>query len=433
MNAMCLEKNLPNPFAGLADARLDVVRIIVAETSTIVLRSRTDIQPAIWTIEQINEKPGPVSAARELLDSFLTGAFWGAIFGVFLGLIGSVFSIGIYVVTAVYLLAPMSSAEARSGPSMAAAKNPSPKNTSTAAPETPFKTEKYRQSMFASPAEAVTAFLDAVGTNNVAVMGSILGPDGGKLINSGDAIFDEQRRVAFTENYHAANKLRMEGDTRAILLVGKDEWALPIPLVKSSQGWRFDTNAGINEILHRRIGENELAAIQVMRTIVEAQREYVAADQDRNGVLEYAAKIISAPGKHDGLYWPADENASQGSPALALSPLGPLVAAATLEGYAGRTAHLEMLQREPYHGYYYRILNKQGSAAHGGAYDYVVNGKMIGGFAVIAYPARYGASGVMSFMVNHDGEVFEKDLGTNTVSVAEKVKVFNPSTGWKRP
>jgi len=282
--------------------------------------------------------------------------------------------------------------------------------------------QKVTQKTFASPAEAVAAMVDAVKSDDAAKLRAILGPGGGKLINSGDAVADEQHRKAFAANYDTANKLRLEGDARAIVLVGKDEWPMPIPLVKSADGWRFDTRQGSEEILKRRIGKNELAAMEVVRAIVDAQRDYVAKDQDRNGLLEYATKFVSAPGKRDGLYWEAGSNEPQ-------SPLGPLIAAAAKDGYAQSA----MLPLKPYHGYFYRILTRQGKGAPGGAYDYMVRGKMIGGFAVIAYPARYGASGIMTFMVNHDGVVYEKDLGKNTAALAEKMTAFDPDSSWQRP
>jgi len=197
---------------------------------------------------------------------------------------------------------------------------------------------------------------------------------------------------------------------------------MPIPLVKSDGGWRFDTQQGEKEILARRIGRNEMAAIQVCLAIVDAEREYATLDLDSDGIPEYAPKFVSAPGKRDGLYWQTKTDDP-------LSPLGPLLATATQEGYT-RSASRPLA---PYHGYFYRILTRQGKDAPGGAYDYFVNGKMIGGFAVIAYPARYGASGVMSFIVNHDGVVYEKDLGKNTAAIASKMTTFNPDASWKRP
>jgi hypothetical protein len=282
--------------------------------------------------------------------------------------------------------------------------------------------EKTPQKSFATPIEAVAAMADAVKSDDAVKLKTILGPGGGKLINSGDAVADAARRKEFATNFDTANKVRLEGDSRAIVLIGKDEWPMPIPIVKSADGWRFDTKEGSKEILNRRIGQNELAAIEVCRAIVDAQREYVAKDQDKNGLLEYAPKFVSSPGMKDGLYWETNTGEPQ-------SPLGPLIAAAAKEGYARNAA----LPLDPYHGYYYRILTRQGKDARGGAYDYMVKGKMIAGFAVVAYPARYGASGIMSFIVNHDGIVYEKDLGKNTAAVAEKMASFDPDASWKRP
>jgi hypothetical protein len=279
------------------------------------------------------------------------------------------------------------------------------------------------QKHFASPAEGVAALAEAVKSGDAATLRAILGPGGGKLIDSGDAVADEQSRRQFAASYETASKIRLEGDARAVVLVGKDEWPLPIPLVKSADGWRFDARQGRDEILKRRIGRNELAAMEVCRAIVDAEREYVAKDQDRDGLLEYAPKLVSTPGKRDGLYWEAGNNEPP-------SPLGPLLGAAAKDGYTGSSAVTPLA---PYHGYYYRILARQGKDAPGGAYDYMVRGKMIGGFAVIAYPARYGASGIMSFIVNHDGVVYEKDLGKNTAAIAAQMTAFNPDASWNRP
>ena len=281
---------------------------------------------------------------------------------------------------------------------------------------------KPAQEIFASAADAVTAMVNAVKSDDATTLLAILGPDSGRLINSGDVIADERRRKQFAANFDTAHKLRSEGDARVIVLVGKDDWPLPIPVVKSADGWRFDLKQGGEEILKRRIGANELAAIEVCRAIVDAQHEYVAKNQDRNGLLEYAPKFVSAPGKRDGLYWEVGGNEQE-------SPLGPLLAAAGKDGYV-RPATQPL---EPYHGYYYRILTRQGKHAPGGAYDYMVRGKMIGGFAVVAYPARYGASGIMSLIVNHEGVIYEKDLGKNTAALAEKMMAFDPDASWRRP
>jgi hypothetical protein len=196
---------------------------------------------------------------------------------------------------------------------------------------------------------------------------------------------------------------------------------MPIPLVKDVHGWHFDTGKGKDEILKRRIGRNELETMQVCLAIIDAEREYAAQHLDSDGVPVYASRFNSSHGKHDGLYWPT-------KPHEAPSPLGALLATAADEGYA----HKGMLRRKPYHGYYYRILTAQGEDAPDGARDYIVKGKLIGGVAVIAYPARYGASGVTSFLINHDGEIYEKDLGQNTTTDATAITSFNPGSGWKK-
>ena len=278
------------------------------------------------------------------------------------------------------------------------------------------------QKNFASTEAGSTALVEAIKSNDEVALGSILGPDGSQLISSGDEVADTQSREAFIKAYNDAHKLVLQGDTQAILVIGKDEWPMPIPLVKSQGGWRFDTMRGTKEILDRRIGRNELNAIQVCLAIVDAERDYVAKDPDGDGIPEYASKFVSTPGKHDGLYW---ETSSEEPP----SPLGPLLAAAARDGYANS----ESSSLEPYHGYFYKILTKQGKDAPGGAHDYLVNGQMIGGFAVIAFPARYGASGIMSFIVNQDGVVYEKDLGENTAAMASQMTTFNPDPSWKRP
>jgi DUF2950 family protein len=274
---------------------------------------------------------------------------------------------------------------------------------------------------FASPEAGVTALVEAVKVDDQPMLLAVLGPHGSKLISSGDAVADRQSREAFLKAYGEANKLVLDGDTKATLVIGQDEWPMPIPLVKAKDGWRFDTQQGEKEILARLIGRNELAAIKVCLAITDAEHEFAVRDRDGDGVLEYAPKFVSMPGKRDGLYWLTQEDEPP-------SPLGPLLAAATSEGYT-RSASRPLA---PYHGYFYRILTRQGKDAPGGAYDYVVNGKMIGGFAVIAYPARYGASGIMSFIVNHDAVVYEKDLGKNTAVIASKMTIFNPDASWKR-
>ena len=277
------------------------------------------------------------------------------------------------------------------------------------------------QKSFPSIEAGSTALLEAIKSNDEPALGAILGPDGSQLIGSGDEVADRQGRERFLKAYDEANKLVLEGDT-ATLVIGKDEWPLPIPLVKIQGRWRFDALQGEEEILARRIGRNELSAIQVCLAIVDAQREFVAFDRDGDAILEYASKFVSTPGKHDGLYW---ETQLDEPP----SPLGPLLVVATSEGYGSSDSQ----PLAPYHGYFYRILTKQGKDAQGGAYDYLIDGKMIGGFGVIAYPARYGASGIMSFIVNQDGVVYQKDLGKDTAAIAAQIAIFNPDASWKRP
>ncbi len=276
------------------------------------------------------------------------------------------------------------------------------------------------QASFAAPEDAVAAMVDALRLDNGPLMNRILGSGADALLHSGDAVQDQRRRASFLKAYDESHRLAPEGDNTALLLVGKEAWPMPIPLVKSHGKWRFDATAGKKEILARRIGRNELAAIQVCLAIVDAEREYATLDIDGDGMPEYAAKIVSTPGKHDGLHW----EAAPGEPP---SPLGPFLAAAADRGYRGT------VPLAPYHGYSYRILSAQGKSAPGGAQDYMIKGRMIGGFAAAAYPARYGISGVMSFIVNQDGVVYQKDLGRDTAAIVRKMKAYDPDPSWKRP
>ncbi len=273
------------------------------------------------------------------------------------------------------------------------------------------------QKKYASPEAAVARLVDAVKSSNKVKLSLILGSHGSKLISSGDTVADERGRAAFIKAYSEANKLVFDGDAKAVLVIGKDDWPFPIPLVKSDNAWRFDTEQGEQEILNRRIGRNELAAIQVCLAIVDAERDFAASHLGSDGVPKYSSKIVSAQGKHDGLYWQVKSGEVP-------APLGPLVAAAANEGYTPALA--------PYHGYFYRILTAQGKDAPGGEYEYVINGKMIGGFAVIAYPARYSASGIKTFIVDHDGIVFEKDFGQDTATVASRINTYDPDSTWKQ-
>ena len=279
-----------------------------------------------------------------------------------------------------------------------------------------------KQKSFKSPEEAVKALIDAVRGNDTKELLAIFGPAGKELIFSGDEVADKAWRERFVKAYEEMNKLVSENDTKVILHVGNEEWPYPIPVVKKGENWFFDTKAGKEEILNRRIGRNELNAIQVCLAYVDAQREYIMEDRDENKLLEYAQRFISRKGEKNGLYWEAKEGEEQ-------SPLGPLIAKASGEGYAGKGPGGK---RNPYHGYYYRILKSQGKNAPGGEYDYVVNGKMIGGFALVAYPAEYGNSGVMTFIVNQDGMVYEKNLGEDTEKIAPAMKKFDPDKTWKK-
>jgi len=274
-----------------------------------------------------------------------------------------------------------------------------------------------KQKSFASPEEAVKALVTAARNNDSKEILAIFGPGSKDLIFSGDKVADKQRREKFLAAYDEQNKLIPQGN-EMILEIGKNDFPFVIPIVKKGETWIFDAKKGREEVLNRRIGEDELDAIQTCLAIVDAQREY--AMMNREG--EYAEKFSSDPGKKNGLYWPTKEGEKP-------SPLGPLLAKAKSEGYSQKGTSGKA---EPYHGYYYRTLKAQGKNAAGGAYTYIINKRMIGGFAVVAWPAKYGNSGVMTFIVNHDGIVYQKNLGPKTARVAENMKVFDPDAGWKK-
>lgn len=278
------------------------------------------------------------------------------------------------------------------------------------------------QKTFASADAAVTALVDAARKDDKAALSAIFGP-AAKSLASGDAVQEKSERARFVAAYDEKHALKADGDARATLVIGKGDWPFPVPLVKAGDGWKFDTAAGREELLNRRIGRNELNTIQALQAIADAQREYAAEDRDGDGVREYAQKFHSGAGRRDGLYWPAKAGEPQ-------SPLGPFAANAVREGYKGAGAEGKPA---PYWGYYFRILKAQGKDAPGGRYSYLAKGKnMIGGFAVIAYPAQYAASGVMSFMISHDGVVYEKNLGPKTAQQAAAMTEFNPGEGWKK-
>ncbi|MET0632499.1 MAG: DUF2950 domain-containing protein [Xanthobacteraceae bacterium] len=273
------------------------------------------------------------------------------------------------------------------------------------------------QQSFKTPEEAVEALATAAKAHDRKSVLAVLGPDAADIVSSGDEVADRADRDRVIEAYDAKRQVVMEGADKAVLVLGNQDWPFPIPLVRKDGSWRFDTAAGREEILFRRIGRNELAAIQTILAFVDAQQEYAEKGIGGNGV--YAQRIVSRPGTKDGLYWPAQSGEDE-------SPLGDLAASAAAEGYrAGQ-------QRIPYHGYYYKVLTRQGPNAPGGALDYVVRGKMIGGFALVAYPAQYGNSGVMTFLVNHQGTIYEKDLGERTAGIAAGMTAFNPDNTWQR-
>jgi hypothetical protein len=275
------------------------------------------------------------------------------------------------------------------------------------------------QEAFKTPEEAASALASAAKTGDPKTIVKVLGSDGVDIVSSGDKVADAEMRQKFVAAYDAKHSIEKEGDDKATMVIGLEDFPVPIPLVSKDGMWRFDTVAGRQEILARRIGKNELAAIQSCLAYVDAQNEYAEKDRTGAGVKTYAQRIVSQPGKKDGLYWPS----SQGEDA---SPLGELIAEATARGYrvgAGRT---------PYNGYYFKVLTKQGAAAPGGELEYIVRGKMIGGFALVAYPAEYRNSGVMTFIVSHTGEVFQKDLGPGTARIAARMASFNPNKSWQK-
>lgn len=272
------------------------------------------------------------------------------------------------------------------------------------------------QKTFASPEEAASALVQAVKAHDRTAVLAVLG-NAAEWIGSGDKVADRAAGDRFVAAFEAKHAIALDGDT-ARLTVGADDFPFAFPIVKASAGWRFDTAAGKDEMLARRIGANELDAIKVLQAVVDAQVEYASEDRDGDGVLAYAQKFASSAGKRDGLYW----KTKAGEPA---SPLGELVAQASGEGY--RKAEKGPT---PYHGYHFRMLKGQGKNAPSGSLDYVVRGRAIGGFAVVAWPAKYGNSGIMTFIVNQDGKVWQADLGSGTQKQASAMQRFDPGPGW---
>jgi hypothetical protein len=266
---------------------------------------------------------------------------------------------------------------------------------------------------FSSPEDAASTLYQAIKSGEQNQVLKVLGDPAKDLLESGDAAADKAALQRFVEKYDAQHALSGK-DGRRTLEIGQDQWPFPIPIVSSKGHWYFDTAAGRNEVVLRRIGTNELAVIESLRAYVDAQQEYYLADPENKGLLQYAQQIFSQPGRKNGLYWPAQPNEKP-------SPLG--------EQYAAASASAP---QTPYHGYYYRVLNAQGAKAKGGAYSYLANGAMIGGFALLAYPAQYGKTGRNSFIVNHDGVVYQRDWGKDTAKKAQAVSVFNPDQGWTK-
>jgi len=281
------------------------------------------------------------------------------------------------------------------------------------------KTEKPSIRTFASPDDASSALLSAAKSADQSVLQAIFGPDSKELLYSGDAVEDKNVVAAFVAGYGMMHRWRKMPDGAQMLLVGADNFPFPIPLKQNKDGqWFFDTTAGKDEILSRRIGRNELAILEVCRAVADAQVEYYSRLHDGEKTKQYAAKFISDTGKQNGLYW----KSSEGQPE---SPLGPLAAYATSEGYSAKPdAHTA------FHGYYFHMLTGQSDKAPGGAKNYFVNGKMTGGFAFVAYPAEYGNSGIMTFIINQDGVLLQKDLGKTTTQIATAMSDFDPDTGW---
>lgn len=270
-----------------------------------------------------------------------------------------------------------------------------------------------KQQVFQSPEAAGSALVAAAKADDTNALSSILGPDADQIISSGDAVADNNAREKFVSSYNEMHRYAYNNEGRVSLIIGAENWPVPIPLIKKDGGWIFDTAAGKDEMLYRRIGRNEIFTIKVLRDLVDAQNEYAA------GKNQFAEKILSDPDQQNGLYWAA-------APGEPESPIGPLVASATTEGYKRG----ENGTPTPFHGYYYRVLDKQGKNAPGGAKAYIVDGRMTNGFAFEAFPAEYRSSGVMTFMVNQDGVIVQKDLGADTSKLASEIKEYNPDKTW---
>lgn len=275
---------------------------------------------------------------------------------------------------------------------------------------------------FATPEDAANALVTAVESkDSSAPISGIFGAKHVDILSSGDEVEDQASRDSFLVLAKEKVAVEKTDDNRALLHFGEKDWVFPIPLVKKDEQWQFDPEAGFIEMVDRRIGRNELSTIGVLQSYVEAQFDYASVDRDGDEVAEYAQKILSDPGKMDGLYWETQAGEPQ-------SPFGLLIAQARAEGYKAKKSADE---RTPYHGYFYKILTSQGPKAPGGQYDYIINGNMIAGFAMVAFPAKYGASGVMTFIVNHQGKIYQKDLGPQTEKLALAMKRYDPDNSWE--
>jgi len=284
----------------------------------------------------------------------------------------------------------------------------------------PVSAQDVKQKAFGSPEEAMKALAETAHAGDTKGMIAILGPEGEDIISSGDAVADRDALERFVKVYQQRVDFVKEKEGRVSVIIGNDHWPFPIPIMKKAEGWMFDTKAGREEVLNRRIGRNELNAIQVCLGYVEAQREYASTDRERDGIIQYAQKFASDTGRRNGLYWVAAEGEVP-------SPLGPFAAKAAAEGYRKAAD-----KPTPYHGYYYKILKGQGKSAPGGAYNYTINGHMVAGFALVAWPAEYGVSGVMTFVVNRNGVVYEKDMGLKTEGIVKAMTLYNTDRTWRR-
>ena len=274
---------------------------------------------------------------------------------------------------------------------------------------------------FSSPEEAAKNLIEAAQDGNSSKISELFGQKYAEILSSGDDVEDKNNREKFLALAKEKSSIETQGENKAILQFGQSDWAFPIPVVKTGDQWAFDPELGMQEILDRRIGRNELSTMAAMKAYVEAQFDYASVDRDGDDVAEYAMKLRSEPGKFDGLYWEAE-------PGQPESPLGPLFAEAKAEGYLAKKPADQ--RPTPYHGYYFKILSSQGSSAPGGKYDYVINGNMIAGFALVAFPAKYGSSGVMTFIINHQGKLYQKNSGPKTSEIATALKKYDPDSSW---